>query len=111
MATLDNIVDNLADLGNLKFGTYETVNISSAYTVPTTGVLSGEARHANNTTPGYLGIRSSAYGGYRYFESSNISGGYISVNLLVVKGETLTFESGQLQSTDIRFLPLERTSN
>lgn len=111
MANLDQIIDNLADLGNLKFGTYETVNISSSYTVPTTGVLTGGVRHANNTTAGYLGIRSNYVGGYRYFESSTISGGYMAVNMLVVKGEVLTFESGQLQSTDIRFLPLERTSN
>lgn len=111
MATLDNIVDNLADLGNLKFGTYETVNTTSQYTVPTTGVLTGHVRHANNTTVGYLGIRSNFIGGYRYFESSTISGGYMSVNMFVVKGEVLTFESGQIQSIDIRFLPLERTSN
>ncbi|MBQ1571205.1 MAG: hypothetical protein IIZ78_08790 [Clostridiales bacterium] len=111
MANLDQIIDNLSDLGNLKFGTYETVNTTSQYTVPTTGVLTGNARHASNTTVGYLGIRSSFIGGYRYFESSDISGGYMSVNMLVVKGEVLTFESGQIQSTDIRFLPLERTSN
>ena len=113
---LDSLSNSLTQLPDtFSYGNTEVINVTEggSYTAPSLGLITGYFRKSNNTNLANVFITSdklTSNDKYRFLYTTQALQGYIPINLVVTKGEKLTFTSLSeinLSNSVVKFMPLK----
>ena len=111
MDEVDELSQNLADLDYGTASVITPTQVNDYFTAPSMGVVRGYIRKSNTQNAGTFGFKSSITGEYVYINNITVVDGYVPVEYLMCRGETITFATINelsLSGSKLRFFPLKK---
>lgn len=102
---------NLADLDYGTTSVITPTQVNDYFTAPSMGVVRGYIRKSNTQNAGTFGFKSSLTNEYVYISNITVVDGYVPVEYLMCRGETITFATINelsLSGSKLRFFPLKK---